>query len=1456
MKKVLAVLMAFAVMVSCMPFGMPVYAEGNADETAMLVKLDTQGLQRSDAGYVGSWKSEMVFDGNLGELTGTIDKDKNFYENRNKPGYVAIDLGAENIQFLRKIRYVPRFGFAERLNGAVFEGSYISATEGTETIAELSGHVQNKTDQSLTGPNGWFEIDIPDNINAYRYLRVMHPDTLNITEVEYYMAAGTDHLASLMAYQMDKAVITPAAATQAVQTLPALGEEEADYTVTYAVREGNAVIDGNQITYTPSQTEDLSVKVAVTVTSKTDSTDTRTVVAPITVKRHIKGMTKLEPTPNPNKPGEFLNIISSGYGNWSYNQNLVFDGNLGEIVGGGRNFYESRTDRDGLVGLDLGADSAPQIVRKIRYMPRFGFADRLNGAVFEGSNVGEGEGYEPLALALSGHVKNETDRNLNGGVNGWFEIDLPENVDAYRYLRLVQSTQRPLNLTELEFYVAGGADRAASLAAAQIGKEIPRPQSGEITTRPLPVLTGEEAETYAVSFEVTAGNEHAVIDGGNLVFTHPDSSEATATIAVTAVNKSDSTDTRTISLPVKIKQNIDNAGMLAADKSALDTAFRTAAGDSLTINGYMDLPTQTQYGSAVTWEVSGANAASVSLENNRLTSKEKDAAAKTVTLTATVSMNGASDTLTYSVAVNSGLQIWYKFDAGSVNENAKTVANSGVNTAIGAATLENGAAALQTIGAVYLNGGDRGTNSSHVKMPKNVVANITGDYTISFMMYKEGSSGWPFFIGNGNTNSNPWFGILPGEQVTYRFVPTNANNNKIDIITSDKHSNAWKNVALRYSGETMTLYVDGVEKGSKAVPYRLSEKFGSQTDAAMNFLGKTGWNDPYYKGLLSDFRIYSRALSVEEVTAIAGEKPTANYADWQAVAQCKSALQLEKTEDVIKDITLPAPPTGNTSSVTWTSSDTGVISSAGVIKKNADGGETATLTATITKGTAVTTKSFVITLGKGGDDEALAGMDLAWLNGTADVHYDFAANTLEAQDLILITLPKTAPKLSALTWTYDGKGVGAEGSALTDKGDTVQLLVWKSAAAEIRKQLTATINNGSANVTFQKDITAAKMDQIVIPASANAHSGTAKLEDKEGAVYKCLLTTQNGKMYFKFDISGINSTLAAANKKIVKAELQVHNYMGTNASPIIVREVAGGWNHGDHFGEINHDKTPIPAEQQKAAPEEIELAYVGEDAPVRGTALHDITYAFLNNLGTNATEYCLSLTNNSRFGETWPNGNSSAASIEKDDPVNWTRLVLTLADTNAELPAAYAEIIKPEYNIETLLAGKTLAAGAPVQLPTASITAPNPGYTPSAAEGEEIPETITLTGNWYPAYNATVDKNNGLIITDPTKDVIVSLQLNGYVKCFALEHDNFVAAQYQMTETPAGIALTRADNAGGGCIYRAVYDGSGQLVLAECKNLDTDLNWQNNACTVSFEAAAEGQTVRYYLWSEQLVPYL
>jgi hypothetical protein len=79
-------------------------------------------------------------------------------------------------------------------------------------------------------------------------------------------------------------------------------------------------------------------------------------------------------------------------------------------------------------------------------------------------------------------------------------------------------------------------------------------------------------------------------------------------------------------------------------------------------------------------------------------------------------------------------------------------------------------------------------------------------------------------------------------------------------------NNSWHHLAGTYNGSQIKLYVDGELKTT-------TDYVGSIASDTNNVnLGKSSdFTDRWYNGLLDDVRIYSRALSQEEVAYLAGK---------------------------------------------------------------------------------------------------------------------------------------------------------------------------------------------------------------------------------------------------------------------------------------------------------------------------------------------------------------------------------------------------------------------------------------------------------------------------------------------------------------------------------------------------------------------------------------------------------
>jgi hypothetical protein len=210
--------------------------------------------------------------------------------------------------------------------------------------------------------------------------------------------------------------------------------------------------------------------------------------------------------------------------------------------------------------------------------------------------------------------------------------------------------------------------------------------------------------------------------------------------------------------------------------------------------------------------------------------------------------------------LSSGVQdllLWYRFSPNSLN-----YASSG--SGVADATLQNG---VQTQAVSYGNAGLSGALSLNSASSQYLQINnfTTGNNGLSFAFWFKSSNNsmWArvFDFGNGITNNNLLFAPNPFEFHCY--VGSTAYVMSSSPMCND---NVWCFIALTmtYStsfGSTWTLYVNGsVHSISTNKPYP------PPVTRTHNYLGKSNWNyDPYYRGMLGEFQLYSTALTQGDV---------------------------------------------------------------------------------------------------------------------------------------------------------------------------------------------------------------------------------------------------------------------------------------------------------------------------------------------------------------------------------------------------------------------------------------------------------------------------------------------------------------------------------------------------------------------------------------------------------------
>ncbi|MDN3027875.1 family 43 glycosylhydrolase [Streptomyces sp. S.PB5] len=307
--------------------------------------------------------------------------------------------------------------------------------------------------------------------------------------------------------------------------------------------------------------------------------------------------------------------------------------------------------------------------------------------------------------------------------------------------------------------------------------------------------------------------------------------------------------------------------------------------------------------------------------------------------------------------ITDGLALWYKLDATS----GTTVADASGNGRDGTV---NGTAGWTGNGqGLAFNGSD-----TYIKVPDNVMKGMDS-ISVSLDVLMDESQAGPYFIyGFGNTSGGAGNGYLFATGNSLRTAVASGNwSTEQNTRPTDSHNLArsvWKQLTYTQTGTTAVLYEDGVEVGRNTSVTITPGSIGSGTTTA-NHIGKSVYtDDKLFKGKIRDFRVYDRALAASEVEQLS--LPVAE----QGVAADQAALTLGDTSAVTADLTLPRTGTAGGSTITWDSSDPGVVSDSGAVTRPAAGEPDghATLTATLRKGPVSATKTFEVTVLPSFDD--------------------------------------------------------------------------------------------------------------------------------------------------------------------------------------------------------------------------------------------------------------------------------------------------------------------------------------------------------------------------------------------------------------------------------------------------------------------------------------------------------
>ena len=254
-------------------------------------------------------------------------------------------------------------------------------------------------------------------------------------------------------------------------------------------------------------------------------------------------------------------------------------------------------------------------------------------------------------------------------------------------------------------------------------------------------------------------------------------------------------------------------------------------------------------------------------------------------------------------------------------------------------------------GVLTLPGGNAGSSAAYVELPTGM---FDGQDTLTISLWMQNKTGKGNYTGMffGSSDGQDYWLLNPCNPAgKMKSVFTNIKNsspynNEYGIsptkaeqgIAGPDTNSEWGMYTTVITPDAIEAYYNGQYVG-KVNKTRTVSDFGSNLIA---YLGKSTYNDIFYKGSMKELKVYTGALTQEEVSS--------EYAQ-EKIRESAKALPITEGK-VIKDLTLPTSGE-NGSIITWKSDKPEYISEAGKVTRPqaGEGNQKVTLTATISLGT-------------------------------------------------------------------------------------------------------------------------------------------------------------------------------------------------------------------------------------------------------------------------------------------------------------------------------------------------------------------------------------------------------------------------------------------------------------------------------------------------------------------------
>ena len=262
----------------------------------------------------------------------------------------------------------------------------------------------------------------------------------------------------------------------------------------------------------------------------------------------------------------------------------------------------------------------------------------------------------------------------------------------------------------------------------------------------------------------------------------------------------------------------------------------------------------------------------------------------------------------------------------------------------------------------------------------------------------------------------------------------------------------WVNVTYTQSGGVGKLYIGGVLKATNSSMSITLQNIGKTTQ---NYLGRSCYiGDALLKGAqYNDFRIYNAALTATDAAELSQNVDSLNLPIEQAaMEETIKSFSLGDVSELTRNIKLPSTY-NSVINITWTTSDSNVITSDGVITRPAVGKDKATATLTAHFSFGSMKKDMTFTVGV-----------MPQLTESETLNYDAGKLSISGNLSNLysdLTLPTVTENGTVITWE------SSDTSFMTNTGHIV-----KYGENNEKKQiaLAATLQRGTLKQTKTYDV--------------------------------------------------------------------------------------------------------------------------------------------------------------------------------------------------------------------------------------------------------------------------------------------------------------------------------------------------------------------------------------------------